>query len=271
MSTNKRAARAVADLSQGMILAVVEIEVPPERVFRALTNPDELVHWWGSPDTYQVTASTMDLRIGGQWSTTGRGADGAPFMVSGEFLEIVPPHRLVQTWKPAWDGGHTTTIRYQLDPIATGTRVTVRHEGFGERRDSCAGHAQGWEQVLGWLGRHFVPQPAAASGAAAAPSPTKTFFFCRLLPPRPTFAFDMTPDERKIMLAHSAYWREHLAKGTTIVFGPVADPKGGWGLGVVRAASEAEVRAFERQDPVILADLGFSYEVTPMLTAVFRE
>ena len=138
----------------------------------------------------------------------------------------------------------------------------MRHEGFGERRDSCEGHTQGWEQVLGWLVRHLVTPTTA---------PAKTFFLCRLLPPRPTFAFDMTPDERKVMLAHGAYWREHLAKGTTIVFGPVADPKGGWGLGVVRAASEAEVRAFERQDPVILANLGFSYEVMPMLTAVFRE
>jgi uncharacterized protein YndB with AHSA1/START domain len=204
----------------------------------------------------------MDLRVGGQWRTTGRGADGAPFSVAGEYLEIDPPHRLVQTWRADWDGGHATTIHYQLDPIATGTRLTVRHEGFGERRDSCEGHTQGWEQVLGWLVRH-IDTPTAA--------PAKTFFLCRLLPPRPTFASDMTPDERKVMLAHGAYWREHLAKGTTIVFGPVADPKGGWGLGVVRAASEAEVRAFERQDPVILANLGFSYEVMPMLTAVFRE
>lgn len=263
MSTAKRAARAVADLSQGVILAVVEIEVPPERVFRALTDPDELVHWWGSPEAYQVTEATMDLRVGGQWRTTGRGADGAPFTVAGEYLEIDPPRRLVQTWKPDWDSGPATTIYYQLDAIATGTRVTVRHEGFGARRDSCAGHAQGWEQVLGWLVRSFA--------AAPAPALVKTFFFCRLLPPRPTFAFDMTPDERKIMLAHGAYWREHLEKGTAIVFGPVADPKGGWGLGVVRAANEAEVRGFERLDPVILANLGFSYEVTPMMSAVFRE
>ena len=266
MSTAKGAARAIADLSQGMILAVVEIDVPPERVFRALTDPDELAHWWGSPDTYQITEATMDLRVGGPWRTTGRGANGAPFTVAGEFLVIEPPRLLVQTWRPDWDGGRTTTIRYQLDPTATGTRVTVRHEGFGDRQDSCAGHAQGWERVLGWLVRHVV---VAASPTASAPA--SAFFCCRLLPPRPTFAFDMTPDERKVMQAHAAYWRELLGKGHAIVFGPVNDPKGGWGLGVIRAASAEELHQLKDRDPVIVANLGFSYEVLPMLTAVFKE
>jgi uncharacterized protein YndB with AHSA1/START domain len=264
MSTTKRAARAVADLSKGVVLAVVEIQVPPERVFRALTTPDELVKWWGSPDTYQLTESTMDLRVGGKWRTLGRGETG-PFSVSGEFLEIDPPRKLVQTWVADWDGGNTTTIHYLLDPIATGTRVTVRHEGFGDRAESCEGHSHGWERVLGWLERFVAPR--AASATAAGP----TYFCCRLLAPRPTFAFDMTPDERKAMLAHGAYWRELLAKGNAIVFGPVNDPKGPWGLGVIHAANEAEVHAFRDHDPAILANIGLAYEIMPMLTAVHRE
>ena len=278
MSNAKGGARAVADLSQGVILAVVEIDVPPERVFRALTNPDELAHWWGSPETYRITEATMDLRVGGQWRTTGRGADGSPFTVAGEFVVIEPPRLLVQTWRPDWDGGHTTTIRYQLDPTATGTQVTVRHEGFGDRRDSCARHAQGWEQVLGWLVRHLVVGASAAAPASAAPTaaappasaPAGSFFCCRLLPPRPTFAFDMTPEERKVMQAHAGYWRELLGKGHAIVFGPVNDPKGGWGLGVIRAASAEELHQLKDRDPVILANIGFSYEVLPMLTAVYK-
>ncbi len=268
MSTTKRAARAVADLSKGVVLAMVEIDVPPERVFRALTTPDELVQWWGSPDTYQLTESTMDLRVGGKWRTLGRGATG-PFSVSGEFLEIDPPRKLVQTWIADWDGGNTTTIQYLLDPIPTGTRVTVRHEGFGDRVESCEGHSRGWERVLGWLDRFVAP--AAAPPAATAPAPAPTYFCCRLLAPRPTFAFDMTPDERKAMLAHGAYWREMLAKGNAIVFGPVNDPKGPWGLGVIRAASEAEVQAFRDHDPAILANIGLSYEIMPMLTAVHKD
>ena len=73
---------------------------------------------------------------------------------------------------------------------------------------------------------------------------------------------------RALMQAHAAYWMGWMAKGKIIVFGPVADPAGPWGLGVVRAADEAEMRAFEQNDPVILANCGFRYEVLPMLRAV---
>jgi uncharacterized protein YndB with AHSA1/START domain len=46
-SIPKGAARAVADLTKGLILASVEIDAPPERVFRALSSV-EVAEWWGS-------------------------------------------------------------------------------------------------------------------------------------------------------------------------------------------------------------------------------
>jgi uncharacterized protein YndB with AHSA1/START domain len=146
----KGVARAVADLSRGLILATVEIEAPPERVFAALSTP-EVAEWWGSPETYRITRWTADLRPGGAWRSEGVSADGRAFSVGGEILEVDPPRLLVQTWKADWDGGGTTTLRYQVDPIPGGSRVTVRHEGFEGRAASCESHAQGWERVLGWL------------------------------------------------------------------------------------------------------------------------
>jgi uncharacterized protein YndB with AHSA1/START domain len=148
----KGAARAVADLSRGEILASVEIAAPPERVFRALTTA-EITEWWGSADSYRVTRFQADLRPGGAWRSDGVNQDGRPFSVHGEFLEIDPPRLLVQTWSYDWaDAGPPTTIRYQIVPIPGGSRVTVRHEGFGDRAQACDDHALGWERVLGWLG-----------------------------------------------------------------------------------------------------------------------
>jgi uncharacterized protein YndB with AHSA1/START domain len=63
-------------------------------------------------------------------------ADGAPFSVGGEFLEIDAPRKLVQTWKSDWDAGHVTTLTYRLEPMSEGTKVTVRHEGFVGRPES---------------------------------------------------------------------------------------------------------------------------------------
>ncbi|MBV9945854.1 MAG: SRPBCC domain-containing protein [Myxococcales bacterium] len=253
-----RAPRAVADVSGGTILASVEIAAAPERVFRALTT-DEITRWWGSPDLYRTTEWVGDLRPGGRWKSTGVGADGKPFSVEGEFLEVDPPRKLVQTWRPGWDPGAATKITYSLEPVSGGTRLTLRHEGFTGREESCRGHGQGWERVLGWLDRHLSP-PAQEQG--------ERFFFCRLLPPRPSFMADMSDAERDVMMKHGAYWRELAQKGHAIVFGPVADPKGGWGLGVIRAADEAQMHALRDHDPAILSGRGFQYEILPMVRAV---
>ncbi len=44
-----------------------------------------------------------------------------------------------------------STITYHLDPIATGTRVAVRDEGFVGRSEAAYGNVEHWVRVLGWL------------------------------------------------------------------------------------------------------------------------
>ena len=61
-----------------------------------------------------------------------------------------------------------------------------------------------------------------------------TFVF-RLKAPRPTFALDMTDEERETMARHAAYWQPMVDSGRMIIFGPVLDGSGSWGLGVVEA------------------------------------
>lgn len=77
-----------------------------------------------------------------------------------------------------------------------------------------------------------------------------TFVF-RLKAPRPTFALDMTDEEREIMGRHAAYWQPLIDAGRMIVFGPVVDGTGSWGLGVVEADDEDEIRQFASGDPVV--------------------
>jgi uncharacterized protein YndB with AHSA1/START domain len=261
MSTKlKTGARAVADVDAGRILASVEIGAPIERVFRALAS-EEVAEWWGSPEEYRTTKWVGDLRPGGHWRADGVSAGGEPFFVEGEYVEVEPPHRLVQTWRPQWEPGTSTTITYRLEAIDGGTRLTLRHEGFVGRAESCNGHAQGWERVFGWLTKHF---------AKGAPAADLRYFVCRLMPPRPTFVADMTPEEADVMQRHAAYWKGLLDEGAAVVFGPVADPSGPWGLGVVRAESEEKLHAMRDADPAILSKRGFRYEVLPMIRAVVR-
>jgi uncharacterized protein YciI len=95
-------------------------------------------------------------------------------------------------------------------------------------------------------------------------------FLCCLIPPRATFAADMSPQEAEAMKRHVAYWTALLDKGTVIVFGPVADPKGHWGVAVVSVKDDAEVRALQAGDPVIQAQIGMRCEAFPMPRAVYK-
>jgi hypothetical protein len=92
------------------------------------------------------------------------------------------------------------------------------------------------------------------------------YFLCRLVAPRPDFAMTMTDDERAVMGQHAAYLGTHGS--ALVVYGPVLDPAGPWGLAVFEFATEAELRAILDRDPIILSGRGFRYDVLPMLTAI---
>jgi uncharacterized protein YciI len=61
----------------------------------------------------------------------------------------------------------------------------------------------------------------------------------------------MTDEEREIMGRHAAYWQPLIDSGQMVVFGPVLDAAGSWGLGVVESDDEEALRAFAAEDPVV--------------------
>jgi len=93
----------------------------------------------------------------------------------------------------------------------------------------------------------------------------KKHFALKLIPCRPTFSQDMTPEERAIMMEHITYWKALMDKDKVIVFGPVMDPKGAYGLGVIEAENEEEVKAFIANDPATKIN---TYEFYPMRAVV---
>ena len=96
-----------------------------------------------------------------------------------------------------------------------------------------------------------------------------SFFVYRLIPPRPSFSTDLTDEEQLIMMRHGEYWKQHSADRTALVFGPVADPKGVWGLGVIETEDAEAATKLADADPAITTGL-CTYEVLPMLSAVLR-
>ena len=95
-------------------------------------------------------------------------------------------------------------------------------------------------------------------------------FYCKLHAPRPDFAQTMTPAEMKLMQEHGAYLRGFAAKRFAVAFGPVADPKGAFGVGLWEVPDDVDVAAICAEDPVVKSGVGFRYEIHPMPALVTR-
>ena len=61
----------------------------------------------------------------------------------------------------------------------------------------------------------------------------------------------MTDAEREIMDRHAAHWQPYIDSGQMVIFGPILDDTGSWGLGVVEAEDEEELHAFAARDPAV--------------------
>jgi hypothetical protein len=93
----------------------------------------------------------------------------------------------------------------------------------------------------------------------------KKYFFVKLNPHRSDFAQTMTVEERSIMQEHAIYWRGYMNQGKVVVFGPVFDPKGVFGMGVVGVETEEELLGFIEQDPARKINTFEHYEMRAVL------
>jgi uncharacterized protein len=93
----------------------------------------------------------------------------------------------------------------------------------------------------------------------------KKYFVLKLNPSRPDFAQTMTAEERGIMQQHINYWKPFIEQGTMLIFGPVLDPAGVYGLGIVAVNNEEEVIHLIDNDPASKINI---YEYHPMMAIV---
>ena len=94
------------------------------------------------------------------------------------------------------------------------------------------------------------------------------FFAVYLNPPRPDFAMTMTESERAVMMEHVEYWKDKMKQGKVYAFGPVMDPAGVYGLGVVGVENELELKDFIANDPAGKIN---RYEYFPMRAIVSEQ
>jgi uncharacterized protein YndB with AHSA1/START domain len=117
---------------------------PPQRVFRALTEPAELARWWG-PDGFSTPEIELDLRVGGRYRFAMQPPDGEPFYLQGEFVELDPPNVVAYTfrWEDPDPDDVETVAKLTLRELEDGTELTLDQGQFAtEARQAL--HHQGW-------------------------------------------------------------------------------------------------------------------------------
>lgn len=145
------------DLSR--IDRTIEIDAPPERVWRALTDAAELSDW------FQVTIEGTLAPGQEVWMTSVHPQNpGQRFLV--RIVEMTAPRRFVWKWHPGevdpqmdYSREPQTTVTFTLEPSGHGTRLAVAEAGFdaisAARRAKVYGdNTQGWTEVLVWLQKH---------------------------------------------------------------------------------------------------------------------
>jgi uncharacterized protein YndB with AHSA1/START domain len=130
------------------------IAAAPDELFRFWTTPELLVTWWG-PEGVDIPEHALDIRPGGAWRTTMRQPNGTRHTVSGTYLEIDPPRRLVFTW--AWEDaagrrGHETVVDVRFESAPGGTRLVLHQARFLDR-ESRDRHQHGWSSSFDCLVR----------------------------------------------------------------------------------------------------------------------
>ncbi|HWZ93431.1 MAG TPA: SRPBCC domain-containing protein [Polyangiaceae bacterium] len=155
----------MAESASGLILRMTRtFDATAERVFAAWTDPEHFGQWFG-PANMKTVSCEIDAKVGGAWRLMGEGENipGRDHTgrvrptVSGKYLEIEPPTRLVFTW--AWHEkddfasprGQESVVTIQFKPVGERTEMVFTQAVFKEEQ-ALAAHNRGWTESFDKLG-----------------------------------------------------------------------------------------------------------------------
>jgi uncharacterized protein YndB with AHSA1/START domain len=120
-----------------------DLHHPPEKVWRALTNPALLAEWL-------LPVVGLELEPGATFTLRTHPQPGWDGTVNCQFLEIETNRKLSYTWVVGF--GLDTVVTFTLTPTAGGTHLSLVHSGFRpEQKQNRAGARYGWKMMGGKL------------------------------------------------------------------------------------------------------------------------
>lgn len=162
MPAKNSAATAAASSSDREIVLTRVFDAPRELVWKAWTDPQHIVQWWG-PNGFSDTIQTMDVRPGGSWKHVMHGPDGTDYANDSVYLDVVKPERLVYSLAGGKEGAPQTAceVTVTFEEQGSKTRLTLRMLFLSaQARDTVIktyGAIEGGQQTLARLAE-FLPQ-----------------------------------------------------------------------------------------------------------------
>lgn len=120
----------------------LDLAHPPAKVWRALTDPTLLTEWL-------LPIVQLSLEPGATFTFQAPPQPGWDGTVHCRLLDVEPPRRLRYAWVV---GDLDTVVTFTLEPIASGTRLSLVHTGFRpDQKRNSGGARYGWTMMTGKL------------------------------------------------------------------------------------------------------------------------
>ncbi len=124
------------------------VAAPVDEVWRAWTTPDDIKQWNAASDDWHTTAATVDLRVGGTFSSRMEAKDGSVgFDFAGTYTKVVP-HELIE----CSFGDRVLVVEF----VAGADGVTVRETFDAESTHSVEMQRAGWQAILDRFAKHVT-------------------------------------------------------------------------------------------------------------------
>ncbi len=120
----------------------IYLRATPATVWAFLTEPEHMRKWFHAPDVPLVQGARFEMR---------KADDGSCFM-SGQVLDCRPYELLEYHFHVPQMGETTSTVRWELTEIVSGTRLTLTHSGLPQTAEAfglVVALDKGWDEHLG--------------------------------------------------------------------------------------------------------------------------
>ena len=124
------------------------IAAPIKEVWQAYTSPEDIIQWNTASDDWHTTKASVDLRVGGEFSSRMEAKDGsAGFDFEGVYTKIIENQLIEYSF-----GDRSAKVSFTEEP--SGVRVTVAFDT--EDINSADDQRAGWQAILDNFAKHAI-------------------------------------------------------------------------------------------------------------------